>query len=204
MRGRWRWALAALVIVGAPFAWYVGSPLFLNKTVNEPFPTSAETTTKDFPMSAGATVPEGMTAQQVEEAMSEASKVEASASEPIPSSGTAATVVARGGFVGKDNFHRGEGSATIYRIGLRQLLRLEAFKVTNGPDLHVILTKLGAPKTHADVQQGYVEIGRLKGNIGGQNYALESSVRLEDYRAVVIYCMRFQVVFATAALRAGQ
>lgn len=65
------------MIVGAPIAWYLGSPLFINKTVNEAFPGT-------FPMSVGATVPEGMTQQQVEDTMMKTSQVNASASEPMP------------------------------------------------------------------------------------------------------------------------
>ncbi len=203
MRRRGWWVIAGLAILGAPFAWYLGSPLFINRVVDEPFPTSVETVNK-FPMSAGATVPEGMTKQQVEDVMREASKANASAAEPLPVSPRKATVVARGTFSGRDEFHRGGGAATVYRLGQEQVLRLDSFKVTNGPDLHVILTKHPAPMTRGDVQEGYVEIAKLKGNLGSQNYPLGQRVRPEEYRAVVIYCARFHVVFSTAALHAGQ
>lgn len=53
----------------------------------------------------------------------------------------------------------------------------------------------------ADVEQGYVEVAKLKGNLGGQNYVLSQGVRLGDYHAVVIYCKRFHVVFSTATLQ---
>ncbi len=51
-------------------------------------------------MSAGATVPEGMTKQQVEDAMMEASTANASASDPTPRGTTAVTVVVHGTFAG--------------------------------------------------------------------------------------------------------
>ena len=191
----WIWILAAAVIIGAPIAWYLGSPLFISKTVNEPFPTA-------FPMSVGATVPEGMTHQQVEDTMVKASKENTSASEAMPTG--SASVVARGTFRGSDDFHRGEGTATLYRVGQDVVLRLDPFKVTNGPDLHVILTKNAAPKSRPDVDEGYVEVTKLKGNIGSQNYALPQGLRLGDYHAVVIYCKPFHVVFATATLQAVQ
>ncbi len=200
---RWWWVVIVLVLLGAPLAWYVGSPLFLNKIVNEPFPTVG-TGPKEFPMSAGATVPEGMTKQQVEDAMMEASRANASASDPTPKGTTAATVVVHGTFAGRDDFHKGEGTATVHRIGQNRILRLDPFRVTNGPDLHLILTKHPAPKTPTDVQQGYIEVAKLRGNVGSQNYTLEERVRLEEYRAVVIYCMRFHVVFSTASLRAAE
>ncbi len=204
MRRRGWWVIAVLAILGAPLAWYVGSPFFINKVVNEAFPTSVGTINKEFPMSAGATVPDGMTKPQVEDVMTEASKANVSAAEPLPAGPSKATVVARGTLSGRDEFHRGEGTATVYRLGQDQVLRLDPFKVTNGPDLHVILTKHPAPMTRADVQKGYVEIAKLKGNLGSQNYPLEQRERLDEYRAVVIYCARFHVVFSTATLHAGQ
>jgi hypothetical protein len=195
---RYRWVIVALIVAGAPVAWYLGSPLFINRVVDEPFPTSGAPL---FPMSAGATVPEGMTRQQVEDRMTEASKVQAPADEAMPSGATGAT---RGTFAGADDFHKGEGTATVYRVGEGAVLRLESFKVTNGPDLYVILTKHAAPRSRADVMQGYLEIGKLKGNIGSQNYTLPREASLAEYRTVVIYCKPFHVVFATAPLKVIQ
>jgi len=201
LRHYW-WAVALLIIVGAPIAWYLGSPLFINRVVDEPFPTS--TGAPPFPMSAGATIPEGMTQQQVEGRMMEASKVQTAADEAMPAGAAAGAFVARGTFAGADDFHKGEGTATVYRVGGDLALRLEAFKVTNGPDLRVILTKHAAPRTRADVMQGYLELGRLKGNIGSQNYPLPKDTSLTVYRSVVIYCRPFHVVFATAPLRTAE
>jgi hypothetical protein len=154
-------------------------------------------------MSKNATIPSDMTQQQVEDKMMEASKVEAKADDAMPASAAQGSVVVRGSFVDGDNFHKGEGTATVYKVGQDFLLRLEAFKVTNGPDLHVILTKAPSPKTSAEVQAGYVEVAKLKGNIGSQNYTLPKDIALSDYKAVVIYCKPFHVVFSTATLKAG-
>jgi len=203
MRKRVWWILAILVILGAPIAWYLGSPLFINKTVNEPFPTTSGTPQEAFPMSKGGTVPEGMTQQQAEDMMMKASKVSATAADPMPG-GLTAAVVARGSLVAADSFHRGEGTAAMYRVGQELVLRLDPFKVTNGPDLHVILTKHSFPKTRADVQQGYVEVAKLKANLGSQNYILSPDVRLGDYHAVVIYCKMFHVLFSIATLQTPQ
>ena len=40
---------------------------------------------------------------------------------------------------------------------------------------------------------GFVELGALKGNEGDQNYDIPASVDLEKYRAVTIWCHRFNV-----------
>jgi len=199
---RYWWAVAVLVVLGAPIAWYLGSPLFINRIVDEPFPTSTGAPT--FPMSAGATIPEGMTQQQVEERMKEASKAQTAAEEVMPVGAVPERFVARGTFAGADDFHKGEGTATVYRVGGDLTLRFESFKVTNGPDLHVILTKHTAPRTRADVMQGYLELAALKGNVGSQNYPLPKDTSLTEYRAVVIYCRPFHVVFATAPLKASE
>ena len=191
MRRRLWWVIIAAIVVGAPILWYLASPLFLNRVVSE-----------GFPMSAGATVPEGMTQQQVEETMAAAAQATTSASEAMPPAVSPAVAVARGSFTGADGFHRGQGTAAVYRVGDQLVLRLEAFQVTNGPDLHVILTAHAAPKSRADVQQGYLEIAKLKGNVGEQNYTLPAGLSLDRYRTVVIYCKPFHVVFATAPLGA--
>lgn len=191
MRRRLWWVIIAAIVVGAPIAWYLGSPLFINRTVSE-----------EFPMSAAATVPAGMTKQQVEETMAAASRTTIPASEAMPPAVTAAVAVARGTFTGADGFHQGRGTATAYRVGDRLILRFEAFQVTNGPDLYVILATHAAPRNRADVQQGYLEIAKLKGNVGEQNYTLPEGLPLERYRTVVIYCKPFHVVFATAPLGA--
>jgi Electron transfer DM13 len=204
MRKRVWWIVAILVILGLPVAWYLGSPLFINKTVNEPFPTTSGTPPGAFPMSKGGTVPEGMSQQQVEDMMVKASKVSTTVTDPLPGGTTPAAVVARGSLVAADSFHRGEGTAAAYRVGQELILRLDPFKVTNGPDLHVILAKHSAPKTRADLQQGYVEVAKLKANLGSQNYTLPPDVHLGDYHAVVIYCKMFHVVFSTATLQNPQ
>ena len=47
---------------------------------------------------------------------------------------------------------------------------------------------------------GYVEVGKLKGNVGDQNYDVPEDVDLAKYRAVTIWCNRFGVNFGTAPL----
>lgn len=117
-----------------------------------------------------------------------------------------ATVLASGQFGGWiDGIHRAEGSASVYRLsdGSR-VLRLENFTSTNGPNLYVYLSGDPAPRNSAQLHEnGDFEVGRLKGNIGNQNYALPSSVDLSKFKSVVIYCKQFHVVFGSATLAEG-
>src|SRR5918911_1699823 len=133
-----RWRLVAAAIIAAivlPLAWYLGSPLFINVTVNERFPDVA-------PLSAPTSLPVGGTA---------------------PTAGTLATAplaLGSGQFTEVDSIHKGEGSATLYRLpDDRRLLRFEQFKVQNGPDLYVYLSGHPMPRSSAELHdQGAFEV----------------------------------------------
>jgi hypothetical protein len=62
------------------------------------------------------------------------------------------------------------------------------------------LSKHPAPSGRSDIGEDYIDLGSLKGNIGSQNYDIPDNVDLSEYESVVIYCVPFHVVFATAAL----
>ena len=99
--------------------------------------------------------------------------------------------------------HPTAGSATIYQMGDgTHLLRLTSFSTSNGPDVHVYMVAADDAKDVARVQQaGFVDLGVIKGNVGDQNYTLGSDLDLAKYRAVSIWCKRFNVNFGAAALR---
>jgi hypothetical protein len=190
---RWWWLILAAVIVLAPVAWYLGSPLFINRTVNEA-----------FPMSTGATVPDGMTRRQVEGEMQTAAAQTTTASEAMPAAGEP-KALARGAFQSADGIHKGTGTATAYQVGQDIVVRLDPFESTNGPALHVYLSGATAPKSRGELERnGYLDLGTLKGNIGAQNYTLPAGTDLARFKSVVIYCQRFHVVFSSAQLGAAQ
>lgn len=101
-----------------------------------------------------------------------------------------------GNFVGvNDGIHNAEGLAKV--ISLQQgsnILRLENFKATNGPDLYVYLS---ADKSTSD----FVSLGKLKGNIGNQNYDIPDGTNLSKYNTVLIWCRAFSVLFGSADLK---
>ena len=99
--------------------------------------------------------------------------------------------------------HPTEGTATIYQMGDgTRVLRLTSFSTSNGPDVHVYMVAADDAKDVATVQKsGFVDLGVIKGNIGDQNYTLDSTLGLTKYRAVSIWCKRFSVNFGAAALR---
>jgi len=76
-----------------------------------------------------------------------------------PSIQSGPVIVKQGEFQDADSFHKGNGVATIYMGADRtRLLRFEDFKVTNGPDLHVVLSPNGGPdEKGAQCRKAYLE-----------------------------------------------
>ena len=99
--------------------------------------------------------------------------------------------------------HPTTGTATIYRVADGgRILRFTNFRTSNGPDVHVYMVAADDAKDAATVQKsGFVDLGVIKGNIGDQNYTLDSDLDLAKYRAVSIWCKRFSVNFGAAPLR---
>jgi hypothetical protein len=97
----------------------------------------------------------------------------------------------------------GKGTATVYRLADgKRVLRLTDFETENGPDLHVRLIAADDAKDTTSVAKAeFVELGKLKGNKGNQNYDLPENVDLSKYRVVSIWCNRFSVNFAAAPLK---
>ena len=233
----------AAVIVAVPilaFAWWLGSPLFIDQVVDEP-----------FPIAAMAVVPDDMTAEEVEEIMLDAAATDTPVEEEMPemaatvTTAAAATSVATtaapegeaptttatattepsatvppepsttlppeptgpvalasGSLMDADSFHKGSGQVVLYQLedGSR-IIRLEDIEVTNGPQLHVLLTPVHGLAGRDHLQEaGYIDLGPLKGNIGSQNYEVPADYVIPDQLTLVIYCVPFHVVFTTAEL----
>ena len=119
-----------------------------------------------------------------------------------PEAANQVQAVAMGSFKDADAFHRGSGTATIYRTpDGSEVLRLEDLNVTNGPALHVVLSPHSDPERSEQVkQEGFVDLGDLKGNRGNQNYPIPAGVDTSVHKSVVIYCYPFAVVFSVATL----
>jgi hypothetical protein len=113
-----------------------------------------------------------------------------------------AKTVETGTFHGK--VHPTSGRATIYQEGDGKLvLRLTNFKTSNGPDVHVILVAAKDADDDANFLKSdtaRVELGKLKGNEGDQNYAIPAGTDLEKYQTVSIYCERFNANFGAAPM----
>jgi len=107
-----------------------------------------------------------------------------------------------GTFHGK--VHDTSGRATIYEESDgKRVLRLTNFKTSNGPDVHVILVAVKDAEDNANFLKSNterVELGKLKGNEGDQNYEIPAGTDLSKFQTVSIYCERFNANFGAAPL----
>ena len=107
-----------------------------------------------------------------------------------------------GRFHGK--VHSTEGRATVYQQeDGKLLLRLTNFKTSNGPDVHVILVATKDASDDANFLKSNterLELGKLKGNEGDQNYEIPAGTDLSKFATVSIYCERFNANFGAAPL----
>ena len=165
-----------IVVGGAAFGYWTISPLFYDKVVNESLEDAIQNTASE-------------TSEEMTGDVSNASTEAASASVSTSELGV-------GSFVDADSIHHASGTARYIDLGDGQrILRFEdGFETTNGPDLYVWLTKDGDP------DNGYKNLGVLKGNVGGQNYEIPPDVDLAEYDTVIIWCLAFSVLFGSAEL----
>jgi hypothetical protein len=110
---------------------------------------------------------------------------------------TTARNIMTGSFIGAgDGFHNAEGLTRVIQLGDgSKILRLENFKSTNGPNVHLYLA---TDKTASNI----IDLGRLKANNGNQNYNIPRETDLTKYNMVLIWCKDFSVLFGSAQLRA--
>jgi hypothetical protein len=109
--------------------------------------------------------------------------------------------VARGAFNEIDLVHKGRGDAVLSRAADgRLVVALERFSVTNGPDLHVFLSRHATPASDAEVKDG-VLLGKLKASDGAFAYETDAPLDPTEFKSVVIHCVAFRTIFSVATLR---
>jgi len=142
------------------------------------------------------TMEEKMEEEMMEEEMMEKTMEEKMMEKETKSNDSEEFSAKSGVFVGVgDGIHDAQGNALVLPLEDGQkVLRLEDFRATNGPDLYVYLaTDSGA--------SDYVSLGRLKANIGNQNYDIPAGTDLSKYDNVLIWCKQFSVLFGSAELQ---
>ena len=114
-----------------------------------------------------------------------------------------ATALVEGSFIEIDALHWADGSATLYQLENQQhILRFEDFISAPGGDVYVYLARDPQPQTALEVGRDFLDLGRLKGTVGSQNYPLPSNHGdLSGYQSAVIFCRQFNAVISSAFLR---
>ncbi len=202
--------VVAVVAIGAVFAL---SPYFTESTVDEALPTGAiiqpkmedkdamlmkddSTIIEDKMMEEESMMEDKMMEEESmmeDKMMEEESMMEDKMMEEESMEVSAMSYA--GSFIGVgDGIHDAQGDA--YTIPLEdgsEVLRLENFESTNGPDLFVYLAT-------DDIASDFVNLGDLKANKGNQNYDIPEGTDLSKYNKVLIWCKAFGVLFGSAEL----
>ena len=193
---RYKWVIigvgAVFVIVG--FLAFRPDKLFVDDAVDESlsdaFVTEAVATTSLPP----STTSPSNTSPPGESSTTTSTSKPPTTTQPAPSE---PTVIASGDFFGID--HSAEGTAAVYEQDGRYVLRFEDdTDIQNGPDLYVWVLESGDYESGTPPE--YIDLGKIKGNVGGQNYELPAEYDPELHRFVLIWCLRFATPFAAAPL----
>ena len=213
--------IGAIIIIVGVSVFYLTSPLFISTEIDEPLPEGAEVPAFPPPsnqfqefiaMSEDERIEAGnqMDEQERNQIMLEFARMNTSIDESMAqinqslseqqtsqTGNETSNLLSTGSFVGVgDGIHDAQGIAKVIPIeGGSNVLRLEDLVVTNGPDLYVYLS---TDKSASD----FVDVGRLKANIGNQNYPIPAGTDMTKYDTVLIWCRAFSVLFGSADLKA--
>jgi hypothetical protein len=170
----WASIAVAVAAIGFVLLWFQPQKLFIDERVEDTIPT-LPTTTVDPAGPPGTTGSTPTTAP------------------PGP------VEVHRGDFVSLD--HGTTGVARVLELpDGRRIVRLEGLETDNGPDLYLYLTANPAAGDEGAFDDQHVNLGRLKGNLGDQNYDVPEGTDIARHPTVVIWCDRFDSAFGAADL----
>jgi electron transfer DM13 len=216
--------IVLVTAVVIPISIYTISPLFTSNTVNEPLPTTAAIVNKNSASQEyqkfismneqdRMNAAKQMSQRQKNMVMVGAGQINNTINEKAMTTGTikeqqqqvqsnatttttTSSKIRADAFIGAgDGFHNAQGLAKVIPIGGgNSVLRLENFKSTNGPNVHLYLSTDKAASN-------FVDLGRLKANNGNQNYNIPDRTDLSKYNMILIWCKDFSVLFGSAELK---
>jgi len=196
-----------IAAIAIPLGVYTISPLFINTEINEPLPPLSSDSSIGFEKFMAMTEDEkinaakNMTVEEKDRIMKMAAEQDTTINETMTTTMNISQNreenknLIVGDFMGvNDGIHDAEGKAKILTISDgSQILRLEDFRSTNGPDVHLYLS---TDKQASD----FIDLGRLKANNGNQNYQIPINTDFSKYKYVLIWCQPFSVLFGSAQL----
>lgn len=93
-----------------------------------------------------------------------------------------------------------KGSFKIITVNQKQYIEFsQDFKVSQGPDLEIILHKDKVVSSSIS-EKDYISLAPIKSFSGNQRYEIPTNVNLADYASVAVWCEDFNVTFGYAQL----
>ena len=86
------------------------------------------------------------------------------------------------------------GKAEIYKKATAIEVKLASFNSSNGPALHVFISKEAMPVN-------FIDLGALKSTTGNQVYPVSGMPDFKDYKYISIHCVAYNHLFGSALLQ---
>jgi len=189
--------VGVIAIIAIAIGTYTISPLFINTTVDEPLPPSKDIDFKEFmelSEDERAAIGKDMTQEGKDSIMRVFAQENVTVNDEMTLPENQTNMLTGNLIDAGDGFHMASAHVKVLQVpDGTQVLRFENLDVTNGPDLYVYLST----DTTAD---DFVSLGKLKGNMGNQNYPIPENTDLEKYKTVLIWCQAFSTLFGSSQL----
>ncbi len=91
-------------------------------------------------------------------------------------------------------YGRVSGDAKVYFQNTRFVLALENISISNGPDLHVYISKEVLPVN-------FIDLGQLQSTSGNQLYSIPGNPDFIQYKYALIHCKQYNHLFGSAELK---
>lgn len=91
-------------------------------------------------------------------------------------------------------YGRVSGTASVYWQNDSLVLSLMNVSISNGPDLHVYLSKEVQPVN-------FIDLGKLQSTNGNQLYAIDNMPDFSQFRYALIHCKQYNHLFGSAELK---
>lgn len=114
--------------------------------------------------------------------------------ETIPGDSTMGDMAKYAGNFVKGPYGTVTGDGKIYLQDGKYVLALENIAVSNGPDLHVYLSKEVQPVN-------FIDLGKLKSTNGNQLYTINGVPDFTVYKYALIHCQQYNHLFGSAELK---
>jgi hypothetical protein len=90
-------------------------------------------------------------------------------------------------------YGRVTGMATIYNQNGNFILALEDMNISNGPQLHVYISKEVQPVN-------FIDLGPLQSTMGNQLYNIPGNPDFSQYKYALVHCKKYNHLFGSAEL----